>query len=274
MKITVSNIACKNIEFEEALKVLSCQSIHGLDIAPKLIWPDPITATKDQRRDFQKKVEQYNLSIVGVHGLLYNCPELQLFGTPSQRQRCLEYLKDVIELCRDIGGKNLAFGAHKNRNKGPLEINEALHVAVPFFRKLAKTAEDFGVYFCFEPLSTFYGCDFINTVEEGADLVKHVDHPHFKLLLDTGSCFLNKESPCQLIEMYRNIIEHIHINDPDLFPPGAGGYDHKKIAQTLKQVGYDKCLAMEFLPRAPTLEEDMDYALQCYGHLKSNAFVK
>ncbi len=42
-----------------------------------------------------------------------------------------------------------------------------------------------------KPLSVHYGCDFITTAEEGAQLVEMVDHPHFKLILDTGWTMLS-----------------------------------------------------------------------------------
>ncbi len=74
----------------------------------------------------------------------------------------------MMELCRDIGGELVVFGAAKNRKRGQLPLKKAMSIAADFFSDIAKTAEALGIYICFEPLSSEYDCDFIDLQESPA----------------------------------------------------------------------------------------------------------
>jgi len=265
MKISISNIAIKDLVLKEVLPKLKSSGIDGLDIAPGLVWESPVNSTKKERKKFHNLVESHGLEVVGMHALLYNCPTLELFNTQSQREQCCDYLKNMIEICADVKGKVLVLGAAGNRKKGDLLYEEVFSISVTFFDSIAKICEKHGLFFCLEPLASIYGCDFINTVQEAVELVRAVNHPNFRLMADTGSMFLNDELPKTVIKTHIDLIEHIHINDPELYPPGSRKFDHRRIASTLREAGYKKWVAMEFLQKSESLDEDIKYALKCYG---------
>jgi len=265
MKLAISQLAIKDFPFPQSLELLRAFPLQGIEIAPKLLWEDPGASSQEERLIAQQLFIDHGLKIVGLQSLLYGCPDLQVFGFAEQRQKCLEHLKAMMKLCRDMEGSLLIFGAPKNRKRGDLPAQEAQDIALDFFKEIGRAAEETGVIFCLEPVAAHYGCDFINTVKEAADLVRKVNLPHFRLQADTGSMFLNSEPFREVFREYGDMIEHVHINDPDFSPPGAKGCDHKNVASVLKEIGYDRWLSLEFMCRS-TLREDLQYALHCYAH--------
>lgn len=264
MKLSISTIAFQECSADRMLEHLESLPIEGIEVAPGMIWEEPLKSSAQEREDFKQSVLQYDLTVVGMHALFYSYPELQLFVSKESRKACREHMIKMMELCRDIGGELVVFGAAKNRKRGQMPFKKAMSIATDFFSDIAKTAEGLGICICFEPLSSEYDCDFITTAEEGAQLVEKVNHPYFRLILDVGSMTLNNESSPDIIEKYVHIIKHIHVNDPHLSPPGEAGVDHSVIDSTLRNIGYKGWLSMEFLP-ASSLEEDISYAVRCYG---------
>lgn len=265
MNISISNLAFKSHSLIETIKILEHSPIRGIEVAPTLIWDKPLCVTKKNRKDIKRIVKDHGLSIVGLQSLLYNQQDLQIFGSSYHQNNCKDYLKQLIDLCADIGGTILTFGSGNNRKTFNYQTTDAFSIATSFFYDLALYAEGAGVLICIEPLSSKYGCDFINTADEGAHLVKLVNYPSFKLLLDTGSMLLNGESPEDMIVKYSEIIAHMHINDPNLLPPSEKLVDHSNIAEKLKNISYQGWLTIEVMKEYSTIENDLMYAIACYG---------
>jgi len=263
MKVSISNIALKEYSFEEALPRIKRCGIDGLELAPNLLFKDPLNSSAQERKAIQEKIQDAGLEVVGLHSLFFNCPDLQILSETS-RLTCIARIKGMAELCRDLGGKILTLGAPKNRKKGELEFEEAYARAVSFFQEVAGVLKENDVILCFEPLSVVYECDFIATADEGARLVGDVDSPHFQMLLDTGSMALNKEDAGKMFLKHKNKVKHIHINDPHLFPPGSKGIDHKVFAEILRENKYDGWLSLEFRSQPFRIEDLVAYAMECY----------
>jgi len=232
MKISISNIALKKYPFVEGLKAIKKLSLDGIEVAPSLLFVDPLASGKTEREEAQKIIEDHGICVVGLHSLFYNQPQMQILSKETQ-PACLDQLKGMAELCVDLGGKILSFGAPKNRLKGHLEFEDAFVLAVDFFRRAAESVAALGVTICFEPLSPVYHCDFIKDLNEGADLVKAVGHSHFQMLLDTGNMVLNGEDPTQSYLQHKGVMGHVHINDPQLKAPTEKDMDHALFAKAL-----------------------------------------
>jgi len=261
----ISNLAFKDNDFSKTLSYLCKTPIEALEIAPTLIWKEPDLVPKIERQKFKDLVSSYGLSIIALQSLLFGKPELQLFGSPKSQKILLAYLKEMINLCSELGGRIVSFGAPRNRLKGELNLNEAISHASGFFFSLAEYAQSIDINVCVEPISSVYECDFINDTEQAILLINKVGHPNFNLLLDTGNLIFNKEDYEAVIRKHINQTAHIHINDPKLFPPSEGIGEHSIIAKTLKEVGYSGWLTLEFTDYHTSLEKDISYGIACYG---------
>lgn len=263
-KFAISNLAFKNHSIGDALGFLKNNGIDGLEIAPSLIWEDPQNVPKKEITAFKHLVSSNGLQVIALQSLLYGKPELQLFSSFKIQKNFLDHLKKMIDLCVDLGGRSISFGSPNNRSKGELQLDKAISIASPLFRELAEYAKLVNITVCIEPVSTLYNCDFINNTKECIQLIETVQHSNFKLLLDIGTLISNQEEFTEIIETYIHYIAHIHINDPQLFPPSNKRREHASIANTLRLKNYSNWLTLEFMHSYRTLKQDIIYGVACY----------
>ena len=244
MKISVSNIAWEKQYLVEYLKLLRKLNCSGVEIAPSIIWPEPIKSSYEERKNFKKQINKEGLEVVGFHALLFSRPDLQLFESKENRKSTVKYIFELIQLCADLDGKQLIFGSPKNRKLHNRKYSECLDQAMDDFFQIAEFAKKFNVFFCIEPLGPDE-TDFIKSIEEGGNIVNKINHPFFKLHLDTKALFATKENSKQLISKFKNIIQHVHIGDEKLKEPGSINTGHQIIGQALKKINYSKYLSIE-----------------------------
>ena len=243
MKISISNIAWDKNLFPYFLDFIKSKGCSGVEIAPSCVWDEPIQSSKIERLNIIKSISNAGLELVGFHALLYHRPELQLFLGKELKKKTLKYLCDLIDLCSELGGRQLVFGSPQNRKLHGRDYSDCLEEILSDFYEVAEYAKNKNVCFCIEPLGKY--TDFIKSIDEGGQLVLKINHPFFKLHLDTKTFFSTKENPKQTIEKYRNLIQHVHIGDDDLKEPGSINKDHRLIGDALRKINYSKYLSIE-----------------------------
>src|SRR5205814_709414 len=89
-------------------------------------------------------------------------------------------------------------------------------------------------------------CNIVNTIAQAADYVRTVNHPNFRILLDTYHFWLENDSPQILIDALP-LIAHVHVADKDgRLPPGESGKsNYRPLFRILKQGGYDSTISVE-----------------------------
>jgi|TARA_B100001964_G_scaffold245372_1_gene331925 sugar phosphate isomerase/epimerase len=244
MKISISNIAWDNNLFSYFLEFIKSNGCSGIEIAPSRIWNEPIKSSKTQRLNIVKSINKAGLELVGFHALLYHRPDLQLFLGKESRKATIEYLCDLVDLCSEMGGKQLIFGSPNNRRLHGKNYEECFNQAISDFYEIAEYGKKRNIFFCIEPLGKEY-TDFIKSVDEGGKLVSKVNHPFFKLHLDTKTLFSTKENPNQIIKKYGKLIQHVHIGDDNLKEPGSINKGHKMIGVALNEINYSNYLSIE-----------------------------
>ena len=244
MKISVSNIAWENKYLNHYLKLIKNLGCSGIELAPSIIWSEPINSSLEDREDFKNKITKEGLEITGFHALLFSHPELQLFKTAESREASIKYLFKLIELCHHLGGKQIIFGSPRNRKLHNKKYSICLDQAMEDFYKISEFSKKYNIFFCIEPLGPDE-TDFIKSVDEGGIIVNKVNHKYFKLHLDTKALFATKENPNDIINKYKNIIQHVHIGDEGLKEPGSINSGHKEIGMALNKINYSNYLSIE-----------------------------
>jgi hydroxypyruvate isomerase len=96
---------------------------------------------------------------------------------------------------------------------------------------------------------------FLTSVTEGFQVIREVNHPQVKFLYDF---FHEQISEGNLIEkMVKNIslVDLFHIADvPGRHEPGTGEINYGSIYRKMAELGYDRYIAMEFLPTRDPVE--------------------
>jgi sugar phosphate isomerase/epimerase len=202
-------------------------------------------------------------AVVASQALLFGRPDLTLFDSVETRERTLEYLGRVLATCGRLGAGACVFGSPKNRRRGDLPDAAARDTAVTFFHRLAGYAADAGTTVVLEANPPRYGADFVTRAAEAIDLVRAVNHPAFRLHLDTACMTLAGDPVRDTFDAGFPLLGHFHVSEPDLAAPGSGGaVDHAAFAAELKRRGYGGWVSLEMREPTPFALDALTDAVQ------------
>jgi sugar phosphate isomerase/epimerase len=193
---------------------------------------------------------------VGLHWLFAGPSGLHMTTNDNETWgRTRDYLSCLLDLCSDLGGKVLVLGSPKQRSLEAGQTAEgAWKRAVELLSSVLDKAGELGLNICLEPLST-KETDFINTVAEGMQMVREINHPNMKIHLDVKAmCSEETVAPDIIRSVEAGDIGHFHVNDANLYGPGMGAVDYGPIAEAIKDVGWDKWLSVEVFKYDPDPE--------------------
>ena len=105
MKFSVCNIALRAFDHADDFGRLVEFGLDGIEVAPSRVWRDTWRGlTTVEVNDYRRRVENAGLSVVGLHSLFYDQPELGFSKEPALRARSLDFLQHMSKVCRDLGG--------------------------------------------------------------------------------------------------------------------------------------------------------------------------
>ncbi len=267
IKLSICNEMFEGWNIDDVFQYASKTGYDGVEIAPFTLAESVADITKPERNRIKLAAENTDIEVVGLHWLLVS-PKGLYINHPEEaiRGKTLDYMIKLIEFCSDVGGKVMIVGSPKQRNviQGH-SYQDTWDTTVEFFRKCLDIAGEKGITMCIEPLDPEQ-TNFINTAEEGLKLVKELDHPNFKLMIDVRSSVHGESVPVgDLIGKYSDYISHIHANDGNSRGPGFGDTDFGPISQALKDVGYKGYVSVEVFDFSPDPET---IAKESYNYLK------
>lgn len=230
----------------------------GVELAPFTLAPSITEVSAARRAEVRRSAEAAGISVMGLHWLLAKTQGLHV-GHPDDavRKRTVDYLKELVRACRQMGGELMVMGSPQQRNPvAGQSWDDAFRRTADTFRSVMEEAAANQVKICMEHL-TKKETTFINTAEESARLVAAVAHPNFVVHLDVKA-MLGQGAPSvvEIIRRYGREAGHFHANDSNLLGPGMGETDFVPIFRALKEVGYDRWVSVEafdFTPGAETI---------------------
>jgi sugar phosphate isomerase/epimerase len=267
-KIGICNELFEDMEFSRMCRLLKEIGYDGVELAPFTLTNLITELTRERRREIKAMVEDAGLETIGLHWLLAKTEGFYLTSPDESVRRATgDYLIALAEATRDLGGKLMVLGSPKQRSLLPgVTYDQAFGYAVEVFHRVMPSIAAAGVTLCFEPLAP-NDTDFINTCHQGANLVAHVKHPHFRLHMDVkAQSSESVASVPDLISMYAWDAGHFHAQDVNLRGPGMGKVDFKPIMQALAGSGYAGWVSVEVFDFSPGAEET---ARQSFACLKS-----
>jgi sugar phosphate isomerase/epimerase len=171
--------------------------------------------------------------------------ELKCVGPDAVHEKILQYAKTAFRRAEQSGVKTIVFGS-----SGARKIPEGFTKAdarkqfVSLCKQMAPVAKKHSVVISLEPLNS-KECNFINSVSEGGEIVREVDHPNFRLLADIYHMLIEEEGPESLVENGKYLY-HVHIAEKEgRTAPGFHGEDFTPYFKALKQVGYKGRISVE-----------------------------
>lgn len=240
-------LADEGKDLDEQCRILAEIGYGGLELAPGTLAKAPHLLSQPSALALRETCARHGLAITGLHWLLAPYPQLSITD-PNKRAETAEVLCGLIDLCTALGGDVLVHGSPGQRVVLPDTDMTLLHRDVAeFFRPIADHAAERGVTYCIECLSR-QETTFLNTLEEGANLVDRIGSPAFRTMIDTSAAGLTEDVPvADLIRQWvpSGLIGHIQLNDTNRGAPGTGDDPFGDIVAALKDMGWQKPLAVE-----------------------------
>lgn len=274
MRLAISNIAWDVSEDEVIAALLHRSGISAIDIAPGKYFPKPNAATDDDIVRVKSWWAERGIEITGMQALLFGTTSLNVFGLPEMQEAMLQHLAAVCRIGGSIGARRLVFGSPKNRDRSGLSDQNALAIAVPFFRRLGDIAQSYDVVVCLEPNPVCYGANFMTNSIETASVVEQVAHPAIRMQFDTGAITINGEDPEAVLQAYAPLIGHVHASEPGLIPLGDGETAHSTVAEALTKYLPDHLVSIEMVATANeahpiSIERALNVAIKYYDNMRN-----
>lgn len=243
MKLAISNIAWEVHDDPAILELLRSKCIMGIEVAPTKLWPDWKSASYVNAVKYKKIMQDNGFEIPAMQAILFGKPDLQLFDLQSHND-FLEHIKLVSELANGFGSKVIVFGSPKNRKRGQIKNSDAFKVAAEFFYKAGEICVQNNCCIGLEHNPVEYGCDFITNMLDAKELVEHINHPGFKLHVDSAGLHMCGGDIGEMITSAGDFA-HYHISEPMLEPIVDGRVDQQKGINTLKEINYQGWVSIE-----------------------------
>jgi D-psicose/D-tagatose/L-ribulose 3-epimerase len=182
-----------------------------------------------------------------LHWLLLAPEGLSLTAAdPETGRRTVDVMRRLVELAAELGADVLVHGSPKQRDLVEGDEAAGRARAIERLATAAAAAEAAGVVYCMEPLAR-EETNFVNTVDEAADIVAAVGSPAFRTMLDCAATARMGQDPAEVLDRHLDggLIAHVQVNDPSRRGPGEGEMRFAPVLGTLLRHGYDRWIAFE-----------------------------
>jgi D-psicose/D-tagatose/L-ribulose 3-epimerase len=258
MRIALCNEVIAPMPFPQQCEYAAKLGYDGLEIAPYTLSEEPHRMGSAQIAAARAAAEDHGVAVTGLHWLLVKPSGLSISSKDQNvRQRTVDVMLSLIDLCAALGGKYLVHGSPQQRR---IEAGEtraaAMARAQECFAAVADRAQKAGVVYCIEPLSSEQ-TPLINTLEEAAHLVEAIRNPAVKTMLDCSSAGRMEKEPLGALAdrwLPKGLIAHVQVNDRNRRGPGQGEQRFAPLFASLKKHGYAGDVAVEpfdYVPDGP-----------------------
>lgn len=201
---------------------------------------------RDSREDFLKSLERARSAELPYP--VVNCfvpGDLKITGPDADLNKLQDYATTTFERAGEAGVEVIVFGSGGARAVPEgFDPREAHDQIVKFCRMFAPIAGQHGVTVVAEPLNS-KECNIMTSVGECAALVREVDHPNLRLLVDSYHFLLDNDSYDDIITN-GDLFAHVHVaTAPKRVAPGADVCDLAPFFNALKQAGYNGRVSIE-----------------------------
>ena len=245
MNLSISNIAWANADRKRVADVLASENVKFIDVAPLLLVKSLNDYSEQELNKVIKFWNEKGVSFSGMQSLFYELKNIKFFESEKSFKLSVDYFKKIALFSTKVNVDKLVFGCPKQRSFDKDRVS--IEIVRSFFNQIASICEDYELDLCIEPNAKEYGCNFLNTTEEAVLFVKTIDSDRAKINFDTGAVIMSGKDPAEEFVKYADFIGHIHISRPMLRPVDTKFMDHKNLSEKIKNMGYNKGIAIEML---------------------------
>ena len=176
---------------------------------------------------------------------------------PAVHKHCFEYILKCFNLCNAWDAKFLAGPMYSSVGKARMVPPEQRLIewerAVTNLYKVCEMAADHSLMIALEPLNRFES-DLVNTAEDVMELVKDINHPAAKVLLDGFHMAIEEKDIAKAITTVGDKLIHVQVSENYRGIPGTGQTPWQSLKKGLEQIRYTETVSIEsFTPEIKEL---------------------
>ncbi|MFC1563657.1 sugar phosphate isomerase/epimerase family protein [candidate division KSB1 bacterium] len=205
-----------------------------------------------------EKLKESSLPVYACNGFIPG--ELKSVGPETDHEKILLYAETAFKRAQQCGIKTIVFGSGASRRiPEGFGKDQAEKQFIDLLKRMGSIAGKYGVVVSIEPLN-MRETNFINTLNEGVEITKTVDHNNIRLLADLYHMLQENETPAEIINA-GGLLFHCHIAEKDKrTPPGIVRDNFKPYFEALKQINYRGRISIEC--RWDDMKEQMPIAVE------------
>lgn len=192
-----------------------------------------------------------------------------LSSSKEERDKAIKDIKELLTIASDLGAIGLivvpVFGPPQIPDLSPWKKAEKIEKELLsiILEKIGKKAQEVGCSCLLEPLNR-HETHLIKTLEDAVEIAEQVSSAGIKIMADFFHMSIEEKKIDEAIKKGKDFIYHIHLADSNRLLPGYGHTDFKAAFTALKEIGYDKYMALEC--KVPGLAEKE--LPECVNYLK------
>lgn len=207
------------------------------------------------------RCHEIGLVVGGVNGFIPGTMRLCGLDKTSDEE-IYAHVSNVFDRMSRIGVCTIVFGSGRARDI-PEDISheEGYGYLKTFLNTIAPLAQMKGITVVIEPLNSRESNVF-TSVKEVYNMVRTINHPNIRMLVDSYHMSLENESP-EIPAEYIPYIKHVHISEETSrgYPGSNGGAYVTRLLNSLRNGGYGGSVSVECIPvdMPEEIQLTMDY---------------
>ncbi len=206
---------------------------------------------------------RHGLSVLSIAGMYPWPTDSRDLASPDPlvRGRAVRYLEACVEFASAVGAPLVIVVPSAVAKTAPtMELrdevawmegyDQAWRNAVAAVREAARAAKAKGVFLAIEPINR-YETFLVNTCEQALRFADEVGSSAVAVHLDTFHMNIEDADPASAVRLAGKRLVNVHISDSNRQAVGRGHTDFRALMRALREIGYDRALALEPLPPLP-----------------------
>ncbi len=207
--------------------------------------------------DFRKAGKDLGIEFVTSTGL--DAQTNIISGDPKIRRKGIDFLKKCVDKAAELGADVVAGVQYAPWAvfTGTWRTKDEIKYSVEALKEASEYAGKSKITFALEPVNRYEGY-FLNTAEQGRELLKQIGSPYAKLHLDTFQMNIEEASMYEAIKATGKDLWHFHVCASYRGVPGTDLIDWQKVFKALKEIDYQRWMVIEsFAPDNPDIVKNV-----------------
>ena len=196
-------------------------------------------------KDLRNLLSENGIACWGAVSLMFEGRDL-IHADEAVRATSISYLNECTTMVKELDGYEMTIVPSQVGKVAPMDTPEQEWAwAVDSLKEVYAHAQKEGIRIALEPLNRFE-TNFLNRADQAVLLAEEVG-PDCGVCLDTFHLNIEEADMLEAIKSSKERLVDFHVADNNRMACGMGALDWPLIVKTLKEIGYDGALTVEFV---------------------------